>query len=205
MKETLNEEYLTIVLDGLSHGKEYEDIKDEVKEAGGEVTIKALKEYADMYKTMRLMSEDSVGSLVFNSRNGRQIQVNGSFNEFRKLEKRLDWISWLAKRLIVEIESGGLWIENNRVIVSNGYETTETNKVYNGALVKNFVELMDMMNKLTGDYRGKMQTEMTIDVSPVMKALERTYQKIEEKNKVAATNGEPVVITVDPVIEGKFE
>ena len=36
------------------------------------------------------------------------------------------------------------------------------------ALVKNFVELMDMINKLMGDYRGKVQADVTIDGDDVL-------------------------------------
>ena len=205
MAELLEDKYLTIVLNGLGSEKTYEEIREEVAQAGGQLSMKQLREYADMYKTLRLISEDSVGELTFRSRNGRMLQVNGSFRDFRKLEQRLDWISWLAKRLIAEIENGGLWIDNSRTVIANGYETRETNKIYNGALVKNFVELMDMINKLMGDYRGKVQTDVTIDVSPVMQALQRTYQKIEEKAQEAEQNEKPFGVIVDPLIEGSFE
>jgi len=205
MAELLEDKYLTIVLNGLGSEKTYEEIREEVAQAGGQLSMKQLREYADMYKTLRLISEDSVGELTFRSRNGRMLQVNGSFRDFRKLEQRLDWISWLAKRLIAEIENGGLWIDNSRTVIANGYETRETNKIYNGALVKNFVELMDMINKLMGDYRGKVQADVTIDVSPVMQALQRTYQKIEEKAQEAEQNEKPFGVIVDPLIEGSFE
>lgn len=205
MAELLEDKYLTIVLNGLGSEKTYEEIREEVAQAGGQLSMKQLREYADMYKTLRLISEDSVGELTFRSRNGRMLQVNGSFRDFRKLEQRLDWISWLAKRLIAEIENGGLWIDNSRTVIANGYETRETNKIYNGALVKNFVELMDMINKLMGDYRGKVQADVTIDVSPVMQALQRTYRKIEEKAQEAEQNEKPFGVIVDPLIEGSFE
>ena len=205
MAELLEDKYLTIVLNGLGSEKTYEEIREEVAQAGGQLSMKQLREYADMYKTLRLISEDSVGELTFRSRNGRMLQVNGSFRDFRKLEQRLDWISWLAKRLIAEIENGGLWIDNSRTVIANGYETRETNKIYNGALVKNFVELMDMINKLMGDYRGKVQADVTIDVNPVMQALQRTYQKIEEKAQEAEQNEKPFGVIVGPLIEGSFE
>lgn len=178
-KSDIPEEYLEIVLDGLRSSATYEEIRESVREAGGEVSLNQLRNYADMYKTLRVMAEDNLGELTFRSRNGRVLKVKGAFEAFKDIKQRLDWLAWLEKQLAAEIESGGLWIVNKRTIRTQSYETDEEHRVFNGALVKNFLDTMDQINKLMGDYRGKVQVNHKIDVSPVLQALQRTYQKME--------------------------
>jgi len=91
-------------------------------------------------------------------------------------ENRVNDLQFIRDKLMDELNTNGLWIDESKTILTQNYETTETKKTFNAPLIRELRGVLDDAAKEMGERKGTPAINNFLIGDDALAALKKTYQ-----------------------------
>lgn len=99
-------------------------------------------------------------------------------------ENRVNDLQKIRDKLMEELDKNGLWIDESKTILTQSYETTETKKTFNAALIRELRGVLDDAAKEMGERKGTPAINNFLIGDDALSALKKTYQALPDPNVI---------------------
>jgi predicted transcriptional regulator len=90
-------------------------------------------------------------------------------------ENRVNDLQFIRDKLMDELNTNGLWIDESKTILTQNYETTETKKTFNAPLIRELRGVLDDAAKEMGERKGTPAINNFLIGDDALAALKKTY------------------------------
>jgi predicted transcriptional regulator len=99
-------------------------------------------------------------------------------------ENRVNDLQFIRDKLMDELNTNGLWIDESKTILTQNYETTETKKTFNAPLIRELRGVLDDAAKEMGERKGTPAINNFLIGDDALAALKKTYQALPDPNVI---------------------
>ena len=99
-------------------------------------------------------------------------------------ENRVNDLQYIRDKLMDELNTNGLWIDESKTILTQNYETTETKKTFNAPLIRELRGVLDDAAKEMGERKGTPAINNFLIGDDALAALKKTYQPLPDPNVI---------------------
>jgi len=99
-------------------------------------------------------------------------------------ENRINDLQFIRDKLMDELNTNGLWIDESKTILTQNYETTETKKTFNAPLIRELRGVLDDAAKEMGERKGTPAINNFLIGDDALAALKKTYQALPDPNVI---------------------
>jgi predicted transcriptional regulator len=99
-------------------------------------------------------------------------------------ENRVNDLQFIRDKLMDELNTNGLWIDESKTILTQNYETTEIKKTFNAPLIRELRGVLDDAAKEMGERKGTPAINNFLIGDDALAALKKTYQSLPDPNVI---------------------